>query len=503
MTIAEDSKTCPNVDETSSFLPPLPRREREVRVPIERPERGRRKPVGKIHANVLEAVGNTPVIRLDRVSAGIAATVCVKVEAANPGHSVKDRIALKVVEDAEKKGLLKPGGTIIEPTSGNMGVALSIVAAVKGYKCIFTIPDKMSIEKIRRLRAFGAEVVVTPTAVAPESPQSYYSVAKRLSEEIPGAYLPMQYNNVVNMEAHYASTGPEIWDQTDGRITHFVAGMGTGGTISGTAKFLKEKNPQCTVIGVDPEGSILEKVFKGEKWDWTDSHPYKVEGIGEDFVPQNLRFEYIDDVVTVSDRDSFLMGRRLTREEGIFCGGSSGTAAEGALRYAREKKLGPDALMVVMLPDAGEIYLSKMYSDEWMRQNQYLGSKARVEDVLSGKKRKLPQLVSVESTSTVREAIELMNRTSVSQLPVFEKDNLVGSLTESVLFQKTIETPEVMELTVGAMLEPPFPTVSPDEDVYEILKLLKSAPAVLVRDTAGFKGIVTRFDVIEHLGGAQ
>ena len=459
--------------------------------------------MANIKANVLEAVGNTPIIRLNRVSQGIAGTICAKIEAANPGRSVKDRIALAVVEDAEKKGLLKPGGTIVEPTSGNMGVALAIVAAVKGYKCIFTIPDKMSIEKIRRLRAFGAEVVVTPTAVPPESPQSYYSVAKRLTAEIPGAYLPMQYDNVANMQAHYAFTGPEIWQQTDGKITHFVAGMGTGGTISGTAKFLKEKNPQCIIVGVDPEGSILEKVFRRQKWDWTDSHPYKVEGIGEDFVPQNLRFEYIDDVVTVSDRDSFLMGRRLTREEGLFCGGSSGTAVEGALRYARKNNLSQDALMVVLLPDAGEIYLSKMYSDEWMRQNQYLGSKARAEDVLVAKKRKLPQLLSVEAGSSVREAIELMNRTSVSQLPVFEKENLVGSLTESVLFQNTMETPEVLDRTVGVLLEPPFPTVGPDEDVYEVLKLLKSAPAVLVRDASGYRGILTRFDVIEHVGGGQ
>jgi len=257
------------------------------------------------------------------------------------------------------------------------------------------------------------------------------------------------------------------------------------------------------IVGVDPEGSILEKVFKRQKWDWTDSHPYKVEGIGEDFVPQNLRFEYIDDVVTVSDRDSFLMGRRLTREEGLFCGGSSGTAVEGALRYARSNNLTADALVVVLLPDAGEIYLSKMYSDEWMRQNQYLGSKAHVEDVLSAKKRKLPQLLSVESASSVREAIELMNRTSVSQLPVFEKGNLVGSLTESVLFQKTMESPEVMELTVGVLLEPPFPAVGLDEDVYDVLKLLKSAPAVLVRDASGYRGILTRFDVIDHLGGGR
>jgi cystathionine beta-synthase len=436
----------------------------------------------RISANVLEAVGNTPLVRLNHITAGITATICVKLEASNPGRSVKDRIALAVVEDAEKKGLLKPGGTIIEPTSGNMGVALAIVAAVKGYKCIFTIPDKMSIEKIRRLRAFGAEVVVTPTAVPPESPQSYYSVARRLSEEIPGAYMPMQYDNIANREAHYASTGPEIWKQTDGKLTHFVAGIGTAGTISGIAKYLKEKNPQCTVVGVDPEGSILAKAFKREKWSWSDSYPYKVEGIGEDFVPKNLLMQYIDDVVTVSDRDSFLTGRRLTREEGLFCGGSSGAAVAGALEYARARRLGKDSLVVVLLPDAGEIYLSKMYSDEWMRQNQFLGESARVSDILESKRRRVPGLLSVETASTVRDAITMMNRFGVSQLPVFDKGNLVGSLCESSLFQRSMESPEVMELTVGALLEPPFPTVAADEDIYEVVQLLKSAPAVLVRD---------------------
>jgi cystathionine beta-synthase len=456
--------------------------------------------MSEILSNVLEAVGNTPLIRLNHVTAGLAATVCVKVEACNPGRSVKDRIALAVIEDAERSGSLKPGGTIVEPTSGNMGVALAIVAAVRGYKCIFTIPDKMSIEKIRRLRAFGAEVVVTPTAVPPESPQSYYSVARRLAAEIPGAFMPMQYDNPSNMAAHYASTGPEIWRQTGGKVTHFVAGMGTGGTISGTAKFLKEKNPQCVIVGVDPEGSILAKVFNREKWSWGDSHPYKVEGIGEDFIPGNLKLEYIDKVVTVSDRESFLMGRRLTREEGLFCGGSSGTAVEGALRYARDGQLGKDDLIVVMLPDAGEIYLSKMYSEEWMRQNQFLGRSLQVNEILKTKRRPLPELLSVELTSSVREAIETMKQSGVSQLPVFDKGNLVGSLSESALFQKTMETPEVRELTVGALLEPPFPTVGADEDVYEVVKLLKSSPAVLVRDGGKYHGIVTRFDVVEHLG---
>lgn len=456
--------------------------------------------MSKIFANVLEAVGNTPLIRLNKVTTGIAATVCAKIEASNPGHSVKDRIARAMVEDAEKTGLLKPGGTIVEPTSGNMGVALAIVAAVKGYKCVFTIPDKMSIEKIRRLRALGAEVVVTPTAVPPESPASYYSVARRLAEEIPGACMPMQYDNLTNVEAHYARTAPEIWDQTDGKITHFVAGMGTGGTISGIGKYLKEKNPACKVIGIDPEGSILAKVFRGEEWSWSDSYPYKVEGIGEDFVPKNLLFQYIDDVVTVSDRDSFLMGRRLAWEEGLFCGGSSGSAVEGGLRYARESQLTKDDLVVILLPDAGEIYLSKMYSDEWMRQNRFLGKSVRVGEIL-GQPRKVPELLSVEANSAVKDAIRTMNRFGVSQLPVFERGNLVGSVSETALFQKTMESPEVMELSVGALLEPPFPTVGPDEDVYEVVKLLKSFPAVLVRDSAGYQGIVTRFDVVEHLGG--
>lgn len=323
--------------------------------------------------SVLDAIGNTPIVRLNRVAKGTSAMIAAKVEAMNPGRSVKDRIAIALVEEAERKGLLKKGGTIVEPTSGNTGVALALVAAVKGYKCIFTIPDKMSAEKIRRLKAFGAQVVVTPTAVPPDSPESYYSVAARIARETKGAYMPMQYHNLTNTEAHYRSTGPEIWKQTGGKLTHFVAGMGTGGTISGTAKYLKEKSKgKVQVVGVDMEGSILEKAFRGKKWTWEETRPYKVEGIGEDFIPKNLLFEYIDDVVTVGDAESFQMGRRLAREEGLFCGGSSGSAVAGAIKYARKKKLPKRALVVVLLPDAGEIYLSKMFNDEWMAEQGFL-----------------------------------------------------------------------------------------------------------------------------------
>src|SRR5437773_1590928 len=413
--------------------------------------------------NVLDLIGHTPLIKLNRLNKGLKPLVLAKMENLNPGFSVKDRIGVSMVEAAERAGVLKPGGTIVEATSGNTGIGLAIVAAVKGYKCIFVMTDKASVEKSRYLKALGADVVITPVSAKPGTPDHYVSTARRIASETPNSFYPDQYSHPANPEAHYASTGPEIWEQTDGKITHFIAGMGTGGTISGTAKVLKEKNPQCTVVGVDPEGSILAKVFNREKWSWGDSHPYKVEGIGEDFVPRNLLFECIDSVVTVSDRESFLMGRRLTREEGLFCGGSSGTAVEGALRYARERQLGENDLIVVLLPDAGEIYLSKMYSDEWMRQNQFLGRSLPVGEILKSKTRPLPELLSVELTSTVRNAIETMNQSGVSQLPVFDKGNLVGSLSETALFQKTMETPEVRELTVGALLEPPFPTVGPDE----------------------------------------
>jgi len=325
-----------------------------------------------IHNSILEAIGNTPLVKLNKVVADLPLTVAAKVEYLNPGQSIKDRIALKMVEDAEEAGLIKPGGTIIEGTSGNTGMGLALAAAVKGYKCIFTTTDKQSQEKVDLLRALGAEVKVCPTNVEPEDPESYYSVAKRLSEEIPNSYYPNQYDNLSNTKAHYETTGPEIWEQTEGKVTHYVAGMGTGGTISGTAKYLKEKNPDIKVIGVDSVGSVYRKYFETGEFHKSEIKPYLTEGIGEDIIPGNVNFDLIDDVIQVNDKDAFTMTRSLAKEEGLFIGGSCGAAVFGALEYAKKENLTKDDLMVVILPDSGTRYTSKIYNDEWMRKNNFL-----------------------------------------------------------------------------------------------------------------------------------
>jgi cystathionine beta-synthase len=325
-----------------------------------------------IYNSIIDVIGNTPLVRLNRVPGNLKLTIAAKVEYLNPGQSIKDRIALKMIDDAEEKGLIKPGGTIIEGTSGNTGMGLALVAAVRGYKCIFTTTDKQSKEKIDLLRALGAEVEVCPTNVEPDDPRSYYSVAKRLSREIPNSYYPNQYDNPSNTRAHYETTGPEIWEQTDGKVTHYVAGMGTGGTITGVARYLKEKNPDVKVIGVDSIGSVYKKYFETGVFDKNEIKPYITEGIGEDIIPENVNFDYIDAVVQVGDKNAMQMTRRLAKEEGLFIGGSCGAAVFGAMEYAREQNLGEDALMVVILPDSGTRYVSKIYNDEWMKKHGFM-----------------------------------------------------------------------------------------------------------------------------------
>ncbi|MGQ0535224.1 MAG: cystathionine beta-synthase, partial [Methanobacteriota archaeon] len=417
----------------------------------------------QFYRNILEAIGDTPLVKLNRVTDGARPLVLAKMETFNPGHSVKDRIGLYMVEDAERRGLLSPGGTIVEGTSGNTGVGLAMVAAIKGYRAIFTMPDKMSQEKIRLLRAYGADVVVTPTAVPPEHPESYYSVAARIARETPNAVYPNQYTNQNNPRAHYETTGPEIWRQTEGKITHFVAGMGTGGTISGVGKYLKEQDPDVQVVGVDPEGSILKDYFdsKGKVVKKTFK-TYKVEGIGEDIIPTATWFEYIDDVVRIGDAESFEYARRLAREEGMLVGGSAGTAVAGALRYVHEHDLGDDSVVVVLIPDSGERYLSKFYNDDWMRENRFLPD-PRTERTTIGRALSVKggpaRLVSVPPTETVRIAIRLWNDPGVSQLPVLDASGApVGSVHEKDHHTRSGSDPKTQDQPLATPMAPPLPT---------------------------------------------
>lgn len=454
----------------------------------------------RIYENILETVGKTPLIKLRRLTSGCKGTVVVKHEAFNPGGSVKDRIAIHMVDEAERTGKLKPGGTIIECTSGNTGLGLAITAAVRGYKAIFTMPDKVAAEKSSLLRAFGAEVRLAPTAVEPDDPKSYYSVAKRLSETIENSYYPNQYQNPMNPDAHYQTTGPEIWEDTDGKITYYVAGMGTGGTISGIGKFLKEKNPDIKVIGADPVGSLYTEYF--ETGELGEAHTYKIEGIGEDMLPTTMDFSVIDEVIQVGDREAFRMARRLARIEGIFSGSSAGCVMEAAMQVV--PRLSEDDLMVIIIPDTGERYLSKVYNEDWLRENQLLDSQIAmtVGEILARKQSPLREIISVDSAASILDAVNLMRDNDVSQVPVTSNGEVVGSVREAGVIPFLLQGAEATSKEISEIMEPAFPVVAESAAADEIFLLLsKTTPAVIVPGEGGKLRILTKWDLIHSVSG--
>jgi cystathionine beta-synthase len=447
--------------------------------------------------NILETIGNTPLVKLNTITKDVKATVLAKIETTNPGNSIKDRMAVKMIEDAERDGKLKPGGTIIEGTSGNTGMGLAMAAIVKGYKCIFTTTDKQSKEKVDALRAFGAEVIVCPTNVEPEDPRSYYSVSSRLEKDVPNSWKPNQYDNLSNSKAHYEQTGPEIWEQTEGKITHLVVGVGTGGTICGTGKYLKEKNPNIKIFGIDTYGSVFKKYKETGIFDKNEIYPYITEGIGEDFLPKNVDFNLIDHFEKVTDKDAAVYTRELAKKEGIFVGNSAGAAIAGLLQM--KDKFKKDDVVVLIFHDHGSRYLGKMFNDDWMRERGFLEvKKPKALDLIERHKDR--KLLTVAADSTVMDAFEMMQKFDISQIPVVNNGDFVGSINDNHLYAKLIANPEIKNEKVSAVMQASFPVVSANAPLEEVTKMInRENSAVLVKDLLGDAHIITKFDIIESL----
>jgi cystathionine beta-synthase len=453
-----------------------------------------------IHNSIIETIGNTPLVKLNKVTKDVQGTIAAKVEYFNPGNSTKDRMALKMILDAEKAGLLKPGGTIIEGTSGNTGMGLALAATARGYRCIFTMADKQSQEKINILKSVGAEVIVCPTNVAPDDPRSYYSIAKKLNKEIPNSFYPNQYDNLSNSAAHYETTGPEIWEQTGGKITHYVATVGTGGSMCGTARYLKEQNPNLITIGIDTYGSVFKKYKDTGLFDENEIYPYLTEGFGEDILPKNVNFDVIDHFIKVTDKDGAIGARRLSREEGLFVGWSSGSAIHGALEYAREF-LKKDDIMVILLPDHGTRYLTKIYNDQWMKDHGFLETRAfgSAREIITGRNGK-DSLLTVSKSAKVIDAILVMNQEGIDQIPVIENENFVGSVSSASLLEKIIHDPQLQNKQVGEIMDRPMLFVAPDSTLDVLSSLLnRDNKAVLVRDTDDKVHIITQHDVLRAM----
>ncbi|MGN6418877.1 MAG: pyridoxal-phosphate dependent enzyme [Pseudobacter sp.] len=450
-----------------------------------------------IKQNILETIGNTPLIKLNKVTKHLPATILAKVDYFNPGNSIKDRMALKMVEVAEKEGKLKPGGTIIECTSGNTGMGLALAACVKGYKCIFTTTDKQSKEKMDILKAVGAEVIVCPTNVEPDDPRSYYSVARRLAAEIPNSFHCNQYDNPANRLAHYETTGPEIWEQTGGKITHLVCTAGTGGTVTGTAMYLKEKNPNIRIWAIDVYGSLLTKYFKTGEIDMNEVHPYISEGFGEDFVPENYDMSVIDHFEQVTDKDGAVMARRLAKEEGLFCGYSAGSCLQGLLQLGNS--LTKDDVVVCIFHDHGSRYVAKIYNDQWMMERGFLDVKT-FRDIVNGRSAK-QKLVTIQPTGTVADAVDLMKKFDIEHIPVMNGNGIIGAISESGLFNKVFSNPDIKTASIESVMEQPFPIVDFNTPLEKLRNLInKENGAVLGKDDAGNYHIVTKYDVIQALG---